>query len=231
MNEDADCAGPRQVPDFRERRQRTLQRTAAFTDGAVAIALTLLALPLVNFADASTARQSVAELFAAHLGDILSFAVSFLVIALFWRTHRHLYEQLVDYDEPLVLLNTAWLMAVVFLPFPTARLFVETHLRTDSAVLYLSNMLLISLLALTQAWWVDRHPHLRAPKSQPSTRTLAAPVALSVTFAAATLTALASPTAGLLVLVGLPLAQAIAARLTGRSPEPAPAKAQRGDAA
>ncbi|TCB92089.1 DUF1211 domain-containing protein [Micromonospora zingiberis] len=214
MNEDAGCADPRQAPDLRQRRQRSLQRTAAFTDGGVAIALTLLALPLVNFADASTARQSVAQLFAAHLGDILSFVVSFLVIALFWRTHRHLYEQLVDYDETLLLLNTAWLMAVVFLPFPTARLFVETHLRTDSTVLYLSNMLLISLLALTQAWWVDRHPGLRAPSSQTGARTLASPVALCVTFAAATLAALVSPAAGLLVLIGLPLAQAIAARLT-----------------
>ncbi|MEU5941046.1 TMEM175 family protein [Micromonospora sp. NPDC047548] len=216
MSEEPAGAGTRQRPGVHERRERTLQRITAFTDGGVAIALTLLVLPLVNFADESTARQSVAQLFAEHLGDLLSFAVSFLVIALFWRTHRHLYEQLVDYDEHLLILNTMWLMAVVFLPFPTARLFVETRLRTDSAVLYLSNMLVISLLALAQAWWVVRRPELHAPSSPGTSRALAPPVALSVTFAVATLAALASPTAGLLVLVCLPLAQFLAVRLTRR---------------
>ncbi|WP_433532238.1 TMEM175 family protein [Micromonospora sp. CA-263727] len=215
MTEEPVGTDQRHCADVHERRQRTLQRITAFTDGGVAIALTLLVLPLVNFADQSTAGQSVAELFADHLGDVLSFAVSFLVIALFWRTHRHLYEQLVDYDEPLLFLNTAWLMAVVFLPFPTARLFVETRLRTDSAVLYLSNMLVISLLALAQAWWVTRRPDLQAPSNPVTTRALTPPVALCVTFAVATLAALASPTVGLLALAGLPLAQFFAARPAG----------------
>ncbi|MEV6815759.1 TMEM175 family protein [Micromonospora sp. NPDC051296] len=217
MSEDSAGAGAPQRPDIHQRRQRTLQRITTFTDGGVAIALTLLVLPLVDFADQSTARQSVAQLFSQHLGDILSFVVSFLVIALFWRTHRHLYEQIVDYDEFLLVLNTAWLMAVVFLPFPTARLFVETRLRTDSAVLYLSNMLVISLLALAQVWWVNRHANLRASSSPGGARALAPPVALSVIFAVATLVALAWPTAGLLVLVCLPLVQILAARLS-RSP-------------
>ncbi|PZG24040.1 hypothetical protein C1I95_01460 [Micromonospora craterilacus] len=214
MSEDSAAASARQRPDVHQRRQRTLQRITAFTDGGVAIALTLLVLPLVDFADQSTARQSVAQLFSQHLGDILSFVVSFLVIALFWRTHRHLYEQIVDYDEFLLVLNTAWLMAVVFLPFPTARLFVETRLRTDSAVLYLSNMLVISLLALAQVWWVDRRSALRASPSPGRARTLAPPVTLSVIFAVATLTALASATAGLLVLIFLPLVQILTARLS-----------------
>ncbi|MCW3839540.1 TMEM175 family protein [Micromonospora yasonensis] len=214
MSEEPAGAGPGQRPDLHRRRERTLQRTTAFTDAGVAIALTLLVLPLVDFADQSTARKSVAQLFAEHVGDVLSFAVSFLVIALFWRTHRHLYEQLVDYDESLLILNTMWLMAVVFLPFPTARLFVETRLRTDSAVLYLCNMLVISLLALAQVWWVVRHPDLRAPSSPLTSRALAPPVALSVTFAVAALAAIASPAAGLWVLACLPLAQYLAIRLS-----------------
>jgi hypothetical protein len=86
--------------------------------------------------------------------------VSFLVIERFWRTRRHLYEDLVDYDEGLLALNTFWLMIVLFLPFPTARLFTETRLRADSTVLYLGTMLVISLLALAQLWWVGRHPKL-----------------------------------------------------------------------
>jgi uncharacterized membrane protein len=199
--------------DVRERRARTLQRVTAFTDGAVAIALTLLALPLVDFANKSTARESVVHMVAQHRGDLLSFAVSFLVIALFWRTHRQLYERLVDYDEGLLVLNTVWLLLVIFLPFPTARLFVETRLRTDSAVLYLGNMLAISLLALAQAWWVGRRAELRAPPMPEAPRALLPFVVQLAVFAAAAVTALASPIAGLLILVLLLPAQVVAARL------------------
>jgi uncharacterized membrane protein len=213
MSEESADPGVQQGPHIPERRARTLQRVTAFTDAAVAIALTLLALPLVDFADESPARQSVANLFVQHLGDIVSFLVSFLVIALFWRTHRHLYERLVDYDEWLLVLNTIWLMLVVFLPFPTARLFVETRLRTDSAVLYLGNMLAVGLVTLAQTWWVLRRRELRSPPSPGAPRELLPSMGLSVVFAAATLAALASPVAGLLVLVLVPPVQLVAARL------------------
>ncbi|MCW3818175.1 TMEM175 family protein [Micromonospora sp. DR5-3] len=213
MHQEPAEAGRRQSVDGHQRRN-TLQRIVSFTDAAVAIALTLLALPLVNFADQSTARQSVADLVQQHLGDILSFAVSFLVIALFWRTHRQLYERLVDYDEVLVVLNTIWIMLVAFLPFPTARLFVETRLRADSAAFYVANMLAISLLALAQTWWIGRRPQLRTSAGPETAPALLPPVALCVVFAAGTLAAVVSPTAGLLLILLVPVAQFAAARLS-----------------
>ncbi|OKI49657.1 TMEM175 family protein [Micromonospora sp. CB01531] len=213
MNDEPAEACQRQNVDGHQSRSRTLQRVIAFTDAAVAIALTLLALPLVDFADQSTARQSVADLVHQHVGDILSFAVSFLVIALFWRTHRQLYERLVDYDEVLVVLNTIWLMLVVFLPFPTARLFVETRLRADSAVFYVANMLAISLLALAQTWWIGRRPSLRTSPDPEASPALLPPVALSVVFAGATLAAVVSPTGGLALIVLAPVVQSAAVRL------------------
>jgi uncharacterized membrane protein len=187
-------------------RIRTLQRVTAFTDAVVAIALTLLALPLVNIADKSGASEPLAQLLAENRGDLLAAGVSFLVIAQFWRTHRHLFERLVDYDETLLTLNMFWLMAMLFLPFPTARLFTESRLRTDSAVFYLGTMLVIGLLALAQIWWVGRHPTLwEQPSRRLPARALLPTAAASLTFAAATLTAAFSPRAGLLLLIALPL--------------------------
>lgn len=187
-------------------RIRTLQRVTAFTDAVVAIALTLLALPLVNIADKSGAGQPLAHLLATNRGDLLAAGVSFLLIAQFWRTHRHLYERLVDYDETLLTLNTFWLMTMLFLPIPTARLFTESRLRTDSTVFYLGSMLVIGLLSLAQIWWVGRHPTLRAqPAGRLPTRALLPAAAPTVTFAAATLTAVFSPLAGLLLMIALPL--------------------------
>jgi TMEM175 potassium channel family protein len=186
---------------------RTLQRVTAFTDAVVAIALTLLVLPLVNIADKSRGDESLAELLGRHRGDLFAAIVSFLIIEQFWRTHRQLYEGLVDYDEGLIALNSFWLMIVLFLPFPTARLFTETRLRTDSAVLYLGTMLVISLLALAQLWWVGRHPRLSGrPGGRLLGRALWPAVAQSATIAVASVAAVFSPAAGLLLLlIALPV--------------------------
>lgn len=198
-------------------RTRTLQRITAFTDAVVAIALTLLALPLVTIGDKSRAEPLV-NLLARNRGDLLAAGVSFLVIAQFWQTHRRLYEGLVDYDEGLLTLNTFWLMTVLFLPFPTARLFTESKLRRDSAVFYLGTMLLIGLLALAQIWWVARHPALGRPSAGRMPRALLPAAAPAVVFAAATLTAVFSPVAGLLLLFALPLASYAARRWAAGGP-------------
>src|SRR5918995_5440232 len=144
-----------------EYRKRSLERVTAFTDAAVAIALTLLVLPLVDIAtDAATGESVLSEL-SRHRGDLLGFAVSFLVIAQVWNGHRRLFETLDVYDERLLFINTLWLLFVVFLPYPTARLFVESEVRRDGAVLYLGTLLTISLLGLAMTWHVARHPALR----------------------------------------------------------------------
>jgi len=95
---------------------------------------------------------------------------------------------------------------MVFLPFPTARLFVESRLRTDSAVLYLGTMLVISLLALAQAYWVNRRPALRGEALRASRHALLPETAMPTIFAVATLVGSVSPAAGLLLLITLPLA-------------------------
>ena len=144
-----------------EYRKRSLERVTAFTDAAVAIALTLLVLPLVDIATDAATGESVWDELSRHRGDLLGFLVSFLVIAQFWNGHRRLFEAVDVYDERLLLINTFWLLFIVFLPYPTARLFVAADLRRDGAILYLGTLLAISLLGLALTWYVALHPHLR----------------------------------------------------------------------
>ena len=174
---------------------------------------------MVDIAGSAPPEQPVPRLLADHRGDLLSFAVSFLVIAQFWGGHRRTWERLVDYDETLLSLNTFWLMAVVFLPFPTARLFVQSRLSTGSAVLYLGTMLLVSLLSLAQSGWIVRHPRLTGrPVGQPvpPRRVRWAPLlpAASVAgmFAVATVAALFASGYALYLLRALPLVQRLARR-------------------
>ena len=54
-----------------EYRKRSLERVTAFTDAAVAIALTLLVLPLVDLATDVETGQSVLHELAEHRGDLL----------------------------------------------------------------------------------------------------------------------------------------------------------------
>jgi uncharacterized membrane protein len=146
-----------------EYRKRSLERVTAFTDAAVAIALTLLVLPLVDLATDTEAGQPVLHVLAEHRGDLLGYLVSFLVIAQVWNGHRRLFETLEVYDERLLTINTWWLLFVVFLPYPTARLFVASQLDRGGAVLYLGTLLVISLLGLALSWYAARHPGLRRP--------------------------------------------------------------------
>lgn len=137
------------------------ERVTAFTDAAVAIALTLLVLPLVDVARDSAARpEPMHTLLPAHAVDFLAFTVSFLVIARFWRVHRRLFEVLARLDEPMTVLNLAWLFGIVFLPVPTAVLVADKGSAYGGAALYAINLLFIALTALAMAAWAQRRPAL-----------------------------------------------------------------------
>ncbi|GAB3007878.1 DUF1211 domain-containing protein [Amycolatopsis acidiphila] len=100
--------------------ERTPERLVFFADAVVAIALTLLVLPLT---------EVVPEIVAAHGHSIdaitenqwriSSFLLSFVVIARLWLVHHRLFEVVASYTVPLQWLNIAWLLTVAVLPFPT----------------------------------------------------------------------------------------------------------------
>jgi uncharacterized membrane protein len=101
------------------RSDRGLDRLITFLDAVVAIAITLLVLPLIELlAGASTARD-VGALLGDHLAQFGSFALSFVVIARLWVAHHALTERVGAYDGPFLLINLSWAFTVVLLPFAT----------------------------------------------------------------------------------------------------------------
>jgi len=88
-----------------------------FTDAVVAIAITLLVLPLVEAV--SEPATSALELISHNQARIWSFLLSFAVIARFWLLHHRIFEHVKAYSVALMWLNMAWLFTIVFLPFPT----------------------------------------------------------------------------------------------------------------
>ncbi|WP_165436279.1 TMEM175 family protein [Amycolatopsis suaedae] len=102
------------------RTRQGLERLVFFSDAVVAIAITLLVLPLAEGVPEAVARHaSSVEVISENLPAIFVFLLSFAVIAQFWRAHHQLFERIDDYRRPLVLWNLLWLLTIVLLPFVT----------------------------------------------------------------------------------------------------------------
>jgi uncharacterized membrane protein len=99
---------------------RSVERLVLFTDAVVAIAITLLVLPLVDaVGEAADAGQSSVEVITGNLSQIFSFLLSFAVIARLWAAHHRLFEGVATAARRVVVLNMLWVLTIVVLPFPT----------------------------------------------------------------------------------------------------------------
>jgi uncharacterized membrane protein len=93
-------------------------RTEAFSDGVLAVAITLLVLDL-------KVPHVEGNLLAALLQGWLpaaAFVVSFATIGIIWVNHHGIFDRLERVDRTLLYLNLALLMTVVLIPFSTSLL-------------------------------------------------------------------------------------------------------------
>lgn len=142
---------------------RGLERLLTFGDAVVAIAITLLVLPLVELAPTGE-ETSVGDLLSDHLGELGAFALSFWVIARLWRIHHRIFERVGGYDSTLVSLTMAWLATVVFLPFPTELL--GTEYDDGVSALYIGTLFASSLALGAADAWVRSHPGLELEEAR-----------------------------------------------------------------
>jgi uncharacterized membrane protein len=127
-----------------------------------------------------------------------TFAVSFLTIGIMWVNHHALFERIAHIDRRLMFINLVLLMAIAFVPFPTAVLgdYVDDPTNGHiAAALYGINMLLVGIGFLGMWMRLLNHPELRTPGfgdadvRQSIRRTLPGPivyvVAIAVSFISA----------------------------------------------
>ena len=108
------------------RTDRGFERLITFADAVVAIALTLLVLPLSELATELSHDTSIGEMFSEHGDAFGSFALSFVVIWVLWTAHHRTMEYFDAYDQMLFRLTLVWLFTIVLLPFVT-QLLTITH--------------------------------------------------------------------------------------------------------
>lgn len=97
-----------------------IERIVFFSDAVIAIAMTLLIIEIKaphiqNHSDAAV-MESLSEL----IPKFIAFFISFFVIAIYWKSHHHLFGHLKSFTPKLLWLNIAFLLSIVLMPFSSA---------------------------------------------------------------------------------------------------------------
>jgi TMEM175 potassium channel family protein len=121
-------------------------RLEAFSDGVLAVAITLLVL---NITVPGTRRHSLAYGLAHNWPHYAAYATSFITIGIIWIYHHAMIGRLREVDHTILFWNLLLLMSVGILPFATSLMaaFLERgqgeHL---AAAIYGGSLLLMSLV-------------------------------------------------------------------------------------
>lgn len=96
-------------------------RLEAFSDGVVAIIITIMIIEL-KLPDLN--KNSSAIDIIKHIRHLLpyfiTYAFSFMMIAIFWTNHHHMFHLLEKADEPLLWQNFIFLFLLSLIPFATS---------------------------------------------------------------------------------------------------------------
>ena len=147
-------------------RHRDLDRLLTFVDAVVAIAITLLVLPLAEAGTEIGEQGTALELLRAHSDDLLGFGLSFVVIARLWMGQHRIVSGVVRQTTALEWLLLAWAFTIVFLPFPTSLVATTDH-DPGAKILYLGTMAVSSVVLAFVAWVIKRDASLRDTDETP----------------------------------------------------------------
>jgi uncharacterized membrane protein len=141
------------------RTERGLDRLVTFLDAVVAIAITLLVLPLIEVLDQRGA-DDLATVLGDHLPQFGAFALSFVVIARLWLVHHHIVEWVGAYDPAFLWVSLAWAFTIVVLPFST-QVIAEFGADRLSVAVYVGTITASSALSTGLTVLVRRRAPLR----------------------------------------------------------------------
>ncbi len=194
-------------------------RVKAFIDAVVAIAMTLLILPLMDsVSEVASDGHDTAHWIAEHRGQLVSFVISFVIIAMFWLIHRRLFTRVTATDGALLWIVFAWMLSIVWLPVATA---ISGRMSAEDAVattVYIGSMIATCLLSCATRVYLARHRELHGIDDRDIRSGVAIDLAMATLFGVALAIALLVPAIGAFALFIMALAsplQAVYARALG----------------
>lgn len=179
-------------------------RLEAFSDGVIAVAITLLVLDL-RVPAPSAHHAALATGLGRQWPSYVAYAVSFATIGIIWINHHAVILRLRQVDSTILVINLMLLMTIAILPFATslmATYLTQVQGEHLAAALYAGALLLMSLAFSVFNWQVLlRRPHLLHAHLEPTRRReiLKRTVSGIVPYAVATAIAPFSPYATLVI--------------------------------
>lgn len=134
--------------------ERDPARVVAFSDGVIAIAITLLVLEIHPPHDTRRLAHGLAELWPSYL----AYVVTFMLIGQVWANHHIMFDHIRSADRMVLFLNTVLLMDIAFLPFAAsvlAEAFREGHGERTAVVLHGVAFEFAAVL-FNVIWWYAR---------------------------------------------------------------------------
>jgi uncharacterized membrane protein len=131
-------------------------RVEAFSDGVFAIVITLLIL------DIRVPDVDYSQLFSALvalLPRMFAYVISFGVIGVYWLAHHQSLQLVGKLNGFLIWLNLVYLLAVSFMPFPTA-LLGRYPMQPIPIVIYGLNLIVANATGFMLTLYLRAHPEL-----------------------------------------------------------------------
>ncbi len=135
------------------------ERLVALADGVYAIAITLLALDikLPDGLDSAEFHRQLHDL----LPQVGAYALSFLVLAAFWRDHHRLFLEVRQVDGLVIRLTLFGLGVAALLPFPTS-LIAEYGSEPSAVAIYSAAVAVLGGIQFTLLLVVWKRPWLQS---------------------------------------------------------------------
>lgn len=196
-----------------------VDRLLTLSDGVVAIAITLLVLQLTVPSPAALTHPDSASELAAQLGkdadQLVSYVISFYVIAQFWLVHHRVFRRITGQQEGLAWWNFAFLFTITIMPFTSDLLgkFSANPLAID---IFAANLLLATVATQLTVIYGSRRD-LVTPQTAQQTRAARYRVAASIfVIGLSIVLAWVNPDAAKYCWLLLALAPRLAERWSGR---------------
>lgn len=214
------------------------ERLEIFSDGVIAIAITLLVLDIrLPAAQPGGLWRDL----GSHWPTYVAYVLSFAVVGIIWVAHHSMFARIGKTDRGLLFWNLFLLLGIAFVPFPTSLLAQYVHEGGSNAhaaaAVYSATMTFIGLAFLAIWLHLERHPDLLADPAEAANlprsirRSLVSPIVYALTIGLAFISPLACLAVYALIaayLAGGPSSRALVARqlavvravATGERPPP-----------
>ncbi len=123
-------------------------RLESFSDGVIAVAITLLVLGLTVPTTTLANRHGLLHELGRHWPSYAAYVISFITIGIIWMNHHAMINRLQSVDHAILMLNLLLLLTIGVLPFATdlmATFLRDPQGRSVAAAVYAGALLAMSI--------------------------------------------------------------------------------------